>query len=299
MRLASFRAAGKDRFGIVASSGLVDVSERTSAPDLRTALARGVDALERFADAPADWSFDDVTWLPPVTNPTHVIGVGLNTKSHFEETASLMRRQPGDYHRYPRLFMRSPLSHVGHEAAVLVPAVSPCLDYEGEIALVIGRSGRRVAPDRAMDCVAGYACYNDGSVRDFQTHSNQVTAGKNFPASAAFGPWITTSSDVPDPSSLTLETRVNGEVRQRLEPGDLIFSHAELVSYISTVFALQPGDVVLTGSPAGIGALTSTWLRAGDRVEIAVSGVGVLRNRVENEPTGGDDKEVDEHDREQ
>ena len=104
---------------------------------------------------------------------------------------------------------------------------------------------------------------------------------------------------MPDPSSLTLETRVNGEVRQRLEPGDLIFSHAELVSYISTVFALQPGDVVLTGSPAGIGALTSTWLRAGDRVEIAVSGVGVLRNPVENEPTGGDDKEVDEHDREQ
>jgi 2-keto-4-pentenoate hydratase/2-oxohepta-3-ene-1,7-dioic acid hydratase in catechol pathway len=220
MRLASFIAADQKRFGIVTATGLVDLTERLDVPGLRAALGHGIDQFGRFGGASSDWSPDDVTWLPPITDPVHVTGVGLNTRSHFEETAELMGRTSGDFPRYPRLFMRSPMSHVGHGEPVVVPAESDQLDYEGEIAVIIGRECHRVPARRAMDCVAGYACYNDGSVRDFQFHSNQATAGKNFVASGAFGPWLVTADEVPDPSALTLETRVNGEIRQRLEPGD-------------------------------------------------------------------------------
>jgi 2-keto-4-pentenoate hydratase/2-oxohepta-3-ene-1,7-dioic acid hydratase in catechol pathway len=280
MKLASFTAEGHDRFGIVAATGLVDLSARLRAPDLKAAIGLGPRELEPFANAPSDWSFDDVTWLPPITSPTHVIGIGLNTRSHFAETADLMGRAPGDYPRYPRLFTRSPLSHVGHGQPVVIPDVSAELDYEGEIALIIGRPCRGVTAQDAPRYILGYACYNDGSVRDFQTHSNQVTAGKNFVASGAFGPWLVTADEVPEPSRLTLETRVNGEVRQRLDLTDLIFGFGELVAYISQIYALQPGDTILTGSPAGIGALTQNWLRAGDRVEIEIPAVGTLGNPV-------------------
>jgi 2-keto-4-pentenoate hydratase/2-oxohepta-3-ene-1,7-dioic acid hydratase in catechol pathway len=280
MKLASFTAERHDRFGIVTATGLVDLSTRLPAPDLKAALRLGRQALEPFANAPADWTLDEVTLLPPITNPTHVIGIGLNTRSHFEETAALMGRVPGDYPRHPRLFMRGPLSHVGHGQPLVVPRVSDQLDYEGEIALIIGRPCRGVTAREAPQYVAGYACYNDGSVRDFQTHSNQVTAGKNFVASGAFGPWIATADEVSDPSRLTLQTRVNGEIRQRLDLTDLIFGFGDLIAYISQIYALQPGDTILTGSPAGIGALQQNWLRAGDRVEIEIPAVGTLSNPV-------------------
>jgi len=280
MKLASFTVEGRDRFGIVTATGLVDLSARLRAPDLRTAIALDLGELEPFASAPSDWALDDVTWLPPITNPTHVIGIGLNTRSHFAETAELMGRVPGDYPKHPRLFMRSPLSHVGHGQPVVIPDVSASLDYEGEIALIIGRPCRGVTAQEADRHVLGYACYNDGSVRDFQTHSNQVTAGKNFVASGAFGPWLVTADEVPDPSRLTLRTRVNGQVRQRLDMSDLIFGFGELIAYISQIYELRPGDAILTGSPAGIGALSQNWLRAGDRVEIEIPAVGTLSNPV-------------------
>lgn len=280
MKLASFTAQGRDRFGIVTAGGLVDLSTRLRAPDLKAAIELGSRALEPFVNAPSDWALGDVTWLPPITNPTHVIGIGLNTRSHFTETAELMHRVPGDYPRHPRLFMRGPLSHLGHGQPLVIPAVSAELDYEGEVALIIGRPCHGVSARDAADHILGYACYNDGSVRDFQMHSNQVTAGKNFVGSGAFGPWFVTADEVPDPARLTLQTRVNGEVRQRLDMTDLIFGFGELVAYISQIYALQPGDVILTGSPAGIGALTQNWLRAGDRVEIEIPAVGTLSNPV-------------------
>jgi len=282
VRLASFIAAGQQRFGIVTATGLVDLTERLDAPGLRAALGHGVDRLSRFAGASSDWSPGDVTWLPPITDPVHVIGIGLNTRSHFEETAELMGRTPGDFPKYPRLFMRSPLSQVGHGQPVVIPEVSDQLDYEGEIALIIGRPCRGVTVGESAQYVAGYSCYNEGSVRDFQMHSNQVTAGKNFVASGAFGPWIVTADEVPDPSRLTLQTRVNGEVRQQLEMSDLIFTFGELIAYISQIYELRPGDTIVTGSPAGIGALSRNWLRAGDRVEIEIPAVGTLSNPVVN-----------------
>jgi 2-keto-4-pentenoate hydratase/2-oxohepta-3-ene-1,7-dioic acid hydratase in catechol pathway len=279
MRLASFRAGDRHRFGIVSGAGIIDLVGKIAARDVKDVLENPAEASALKREK-ADWSFEEVVWQPPIMSPAHIIGIGLNTKSHFEETAEIMRRTPGDYPVYPRLFMRSPFSHVGHEAPLVIPKVSNHLDYEGEIAVVIGKSGRYIAPEDALKHIGGYACYNDGSVRDYQTHSNQVTAGKNFEASGAFGPWLLTADELPDPSALTLQTRVNGEVRQNLILSDLIFSFADLISYISQVIPLQVGDVIITGSPAGIGALTENWLRPGDRVEIEIPQVGTLSNAV-------------------
>ena len=283
MRLASFVAEGQDRFGIVKDDGLIDLTRHIEAPSLRHALASGTDAITPHGGERIDWTFDQVRWLPTIPDPVHIVALGLNTKSHFEETAELMNRKPGDYPQYPRLFMRSPLSVVGHEERIRRPQVSSRLDYEGEIALVIGRSCRYVPVEDALASVAGVTCANDGSVRDFQRHTDQITAGKNFPASGALGPWMTTLDEIGDLDDLSLDVRVNGETRQRCTSDDLIFSFAEMISYISTVFALQPGDVILSGSPAGIGALSNAWLAPGDEVEVEVSGVGVLRNGVADE----------------
>lgn len=283
MKLASFKVHGKESFGIVVATGVVDLSHRVKATDLRSAFELGVDCLAKFSNEPVDLKSNEVEWLPPITRPTHMIGIGLNTKSHFEETAELMKRKPGDYPSHPRLFMRSPLSVVGSGQAIQLPQASSQLDYEGEIAVVIGRAGRRIRPEAALEHIGGYACYNDGSVRDFQTHSNQVTAGKNFFASGSFGPWITTSDEIPDPSALVLTTHVNGELRQTLQMPDLIFSFSDLIVYISQILPLQVGDVILTGSSAGIGALTGNWLKPGDRLDIDIPQVGRLSNPIVQE----------------
>jgi 2-keto-4-pentenoate hydratase/2-oxohepta-3-ene-1,7-dioic acid hydratase in catechol pathway len=284
MKLASFAVDGEERFGIVVANGIVDLRGRVPGTDLRSTLEtlRPKD-LAAFANASPDWALERVQWLPPISRPMHTIGIGLNTRSHFEETAELMKRQPGDYPVHPRLFMRSPLSCVGHGQPITIPRVSTQLDYEGEIAIVIGRGGRYIEARHALEHIGGYSCYNDGSVRDFQVHSNQVTAGKNFFSSGSFGPWMVTSDEVQDPSTLTLQTRVNGELRQSLVMNDLLFSFADLIAYISQILPLQVGDVILTGSPAGIGALTGNWLEAGDVLEIEVPQIGLLSNPIVRE----------------
>ena len=283
MKLASFLAEGMHSYGIVGERGLIDLRRRLGFPDLKAALAHQDRLDPSLAAAAVDYAFADVRLEAPLKNPTHIIGIGLNTKSHFEETATLMSRKPGDYPRFPRLFQRSPLSVVGHGEAIFVPRASEQLDYEGEIALIIGKPGRHVPESAALDHIAGFSLANDGSVRDFQMHSNQVTAGKNFHASGSIGPWIVTRQSIGDIAALTFATRVNGELRQRLTMDDLIFSFAKLISYISTIFFLQPGDIILTGSPEGIGALRQSWLRPGDIVEIDSPQIGTLRNTVRAE----------------
>jgi len=280
MKLASFFAEGAHSYGIVGDRGLIDLKRRLRFPDLKAALEHQDSIDASLATAEVDYAFADVRFEAPIKSPTHIIGIGLNTKSHFEETAALMSRKPGDYPPFPRLFQRSPLSLVGHEEQIVVPRASEQLDYEGEIALFIGKPARYVDEATALDHLAGFSCANEGSVRDFQMHSTQVTAGKNFYASGSIGPWITTRQSVQDISALTFLTKINGEVRQKFAMDDLIFSFARLISYISTIFYLQPGDVILTGSPQGIGALEAKWLRPGDVVEIESPQLGTLRNTV-------------------
>jgi 2-keto-4-pentenoate hydratase/2-oxohepta-3-ene-1,7-dioic acid hydratase in catechol pathway len=214
MKLASFELAGRTGFGIVTQDGVQVADGGDHCPkSIKELLKLDPGEVGKLADRWPRVDLALVRLLPPVLDPQVIVGVGLNTKSHFEETAELMKRTPGDYPKYPRLFTRTSDSHVGHGAPIIIPGTSDQLDYEGEIAVVIGKEGRNIPEQDALSHIGGYACYNEGSVRDFQQHSNQVTAGKNFVASGSFGPWIVTSDEVPDPNQLVLETRINGELR--------------------------------------------------------------------------------------
>jgi 2-keto-4-pentenoate hydratase/2-oxohepta-3-ene-1,7-dioic acid hydratase in catechol pathway len=279
LRLASFRTRDTESYGVVDGERVIDVGYRlvSQYPTLRLAVAAlGVPALDEAARASEVWHrANDVAWLPPIPDPPKVICVGLNYRSHVQETG----RQPP---KRPLLFTRFANSQVGHEAELRHPGISTKYDYEGELAVVIGRKAHRVPAGEALECVLGYTCFNDGSVRDWQEHSTHFTAGKNFVASGACGPWIVTADEIPEPSVLQLETRVNGESWQRAPISDLVFSVPDLISYCSMFTELLPGDVIATGTPGGVGAWRKPvyWLKIGDVVEVEISGIGVLRNKV-------------------
>jgi len=284
MKLGRFHVDGQNRIGIVSDNGIIDLTNRVNANALTDLFAKkDLKKVRDLSGEPPDFALDAVKWLVPIEAPRHIIGIGLNTRSHFEETAQLMKRVPGDYPVFPRLFMRSPDSLAAHNEDLVVPKVSHQLDYEGEIAIIIGEPGRYISEETALSHVVGFTCSNDGSVRDFQQHSNQVTAGKNFQWSGSIGPSIKIVENASELESLRLSTTVNGEVRQQLRMDDLIFSFARLIAYISQIYPLATGDIILTGSPAGIGALKKLWLRSGDILEIAIEGMGVLRNTVRQE----------------
>jgi len=284
MRLASYRVNGSDSFGIVvgaegAAPGVVDLKVRTKLADLKALLARGVETAKPWATEKADHLVQDVELLAPIPNPEHIVGVGLNTRSHAREAAEFFQIEIEEP-LYPRLFLRSPASHVGHRGNLIIPGKSPSLDFEGEIAVVVGKAGRYIQKANALSHVAGVSCYNDGSVREYQRHSDQVTPAKNFVASGAFGPWITTLDEAGPVPGLVMELRVNGELRQRLTMDDLIFDISSIIEYVSQPFHLQPGDVIAIGSPAGIGAIVGRYLQRGDLVEITIPTVGTLVNPV-------------------
>lgn len=279
MRLASFKTRDRESYGVVDGERIVDIGYRLSSQyaTLRLAVAGlGVSGIAGAAKASEVWHrAADIIWMPPITDPLKVICVGLNYRSHVIETG----RQPPEK---PLLFTRFANSQVGHEAALRHPGISSRYDYEGELAVVIGKRTHRVTPEGALDSVLGYTCFNDGSVRDWQEHSSHFTAGKNFVHSGACGPWIVTADEIPDPARLTLETRVNGERVQSAPISDLVFTIPDLVSYCSMFTELLPGDTIATGTPGGVGAWRTPkyWLKVGDVVEIDITGIGVLRNQV-------------------
>jgi 2-keto-4-pentenoate hydratase/2-oxohepta-3-ene-1,7-dioic acid hydratase in catechol pathway len=279
VKIVSFRTADGTSFGVLSDRGVVDAGRRLQLPDLRAALTAG--ALGKVATLVAeqpDHALVDLQLLPPVPNPDKVFCVGLNYATHLKETG---RENPP----YPMLFPRYPESQVGHLQPMLRPPESEMFDFEGELAVVIGRRGRRVDPAKALDHVAGYACYNDGTLRDWQRHTSQFLPGKNFAGSGSFGPWLVTADEIPDPSRLILETRLNGQVMQHAPVSDLIFDVSALIAYISTFLTLEPGDVISTGTTGGVGAFRKppVWMRAGDTIEIEISGIGVLSNPIVDE----------------
>ncbi len=286
MRIASFRRPdGAASYGIVAGGivagggvaggGVVDLGLRLPYPDVRALLAAGALAeAARHAGAMPDLPLDGLDFLPAVPGERKVLCVGLNYRAHVAESAG--REVPEN----PRIFARLADSVIAHGAPMWRPRNSTHFDYEGELAAVIGRPGRHIPEARALEHVAAYTCFNDGSVRDFQKHS--VTAGKNFPATGPLGPWLVTADAIPDPAALTLVTRVNGQERQRSSTGDMILSVAALIAYISAFTPLAPGDVIATGTPEGVANARKPppWLAPGDVVEVEISGIGVLRNPV-------------------
>ncbi len=286
MQLISFRKADRASYGVVVEDGIVDVGWRLGKrlPDLKSALAQGAlaDVAQVAATAKPTLKLDEVEFLPVIPNPDKIICAGVNYEAHRIE----MGREKD---KYVMLFSRYPDTIVGHGQHLIRPAASGRYDYEGEIAVVIGRAARNVSRDNAMDYVAGFTCFMDGSVRDFQNHTSQFMPGKNFLMSGAMGPWLVTTDSVGDPHKMTLTTRVNGKVMQEGVLGDLSFPVAEIVEYASRWTRLMPGDVISTGTPGGVGNARKSpvFLRSGDVVEVQVAGVGTLRNPVRDEPPGG------------
>jgi 2-keto-4-pentenoate hydratase/2-oxohepta-3-ene-1,7-dioic acid hydratase in catechol pathway len=282
MKLISFRRKGRDSYGVVTSGGIVDVGRELgdSYATLGAVLRAGaLDAVrDAAAGASADVALDAIEYLPPITDPPKIVCIGLNYKTHIEETG---RPAP----EYPILFPRYPDSHVGNGEPMVCPKVSDKYDFEGELAFVIGKEGRHIAAAAALDYVAGYSCYNDGSIRDYQRHTTQFMPGKTFWRSGAFGPCLVTTDELPDPGAMTLLTRLNGEEMQRTGTDDLLFGVPELIEYMSAIAPIQPGDVISTGTTGGVGFARKppVWMKAGDTIEVEISGIGTLTNPIIDE----------------
>ncbi len=284
MKFLSFNHAGKDSYGALTSKGIVDLgAHHPELPDLREVLRQqrlGSLGLEA-AGSDADFAIDDVEFLPTIPNPEKIICIGVNYANRNAEY-----QDGSDLPQYPSVFMRTRESLVGHQQTLMRPPESEQLDYEGEIVMVIGREGRRIARDQAMQHVAGLTLMNEGSVRDWLRHSKfNVTQGKNFERSGALGPHMVSSDELDPMSELRLLTRVNGEERQNDTTANLMFPFDYLVSYVSTFCRLKPGDIIATGTPNGAGARFNPpkYLRQGDVVEVEVAEIGILRNTVANE----------------
>lgn len=284
MRLASFENEGRASYGIVRDNGIVDAGRRLGEryADLQAVLAAdALSELRTLENAEPDMGFTEVEHLPVIPKAEKILCVGINYMGHIKETG----REPPEY---PVLFTRYADSFVGHDQAIVRPAVSNDLDYEGELAIVIGKPAWHVKRDNALEHVAGYTCCNEGSVRDFQFHTIQFTAGKNFYRSGSIGPWLLTADEQPDPTQFHLQTRINGEVLQDAPVSDLCFSIPELIEYCSIWTPLAPGDIIVTGTPGGVGRVRKPpiWMKPGDIVEIDIDGLGTLRNSIADEHTG-------------
>ncbi|HEX7115701.1 MAG TPA: fumarylacetoacetate hydrolase family protein [Steroidobacter sp.] len=278
MRLASFAISNRTSWGVVEGEALADVGAvlKSSFADLRSAIAgqayreirEALSSAERFATA-------EVTWLPVIPNPDKILCIGINYEEHRQETGRPKME-------YPTVFVRFANSQSGHLQNVPRPRVSTDLDYEGELAVIIGKGSRYIPRREALAHVAGYACYNDMSVRDWQRHTQQFTPGKNFPGTGAFGPWMVTADELPDIAPLRLQTRVNGTVVQSATFSQMIFDVPRLIEYCSTFTRLEPGDVIVTGTPGGVGSRRQPplWLKPGDVTEVEIEKVGLLRNRI-------------------
>jgi 2-keto-4-pentenoate hydratase/2-oxohepta-3-ene-1,7-dioic acid hydratase in catechol pathway len=284
MKLMSYEKDGQTSFGLAREDGVVDLAGRLDPAHQRIQDILGADIvarLKQFETAPIDHKFEDIRFLPPIPRPDRLICIGLNYKTHVDE-ARRVRGPMIDTPTYPMVFFRNPASQVGHREEIVRPKVSEQYDFEGEVAVIIGRGGRHIPAEQALEHVAGYSCYNDGSIRDYQRHSTQWGPGKNFDRSGSFGPWIMTSDEIPDPTKMVLITRLNGEEMQHASVGDLIFDVPALIAYCSTVMTLVPGDVIVSGTTGGVGGarVPPVWLKPGDTLEVEVQPVGVLRNDV-------------------
>ncbi|MGY2313282.1 fumarylacetoacetate hydrolase family protein [Pseudomonas sp. SDO5522_S412] len=282
MKLASFSVQGRTTYGVVDGDQLIDLEsvKPTFGADLKQAIIAHrlgeltpavLASLPRVAMA-------DVTFLPVIANPGKVLCIGINYATHVRETGR-------DMPTHPMIFTRFADSQVAHLQPIIRPKASHKLDFEGELAVVIGKTARHVKAADALDYVAGYACYNDGSVRDWQKHTIQFVPGKNFPNTGGFGPWLVTRDEIGDPQNLELTTRLNGEVMQHTCTSDMIFSVSQLIEYCSTFTELAPGDVIVSGTTGGVGAFRAppVWMKPGDTVEVEIAGIGILRNNIADE----------------
>ena len=285
MKIVTFEVDGRKRFGLVSGDAVIDLRDRTSMPSVVALLASGrLMEARTFALERPDYKLSDVTLLPCIPDPPHFYCIGVNYAGHLAEAqkAGLPRSRP----TRPSIFMRYPESYVGHGQDIILPGVSTSFDYEIELAVVMGKSGRYIEKDAALSHVAGYTIFNDGSIRDWQSHTQQVGPGKNFLATGALGPWLVTTDEVGDVGNLALELKLNGTTLQKGTTREMIFDVADIISYISAFMPLSPGDLISTGTPAGVGSLRNPpiFMKDGDICELTIEKIGTLRNRVVAEP---------------
>lgn len=284
MKFMSFERDDRKSFGIATEQGVIDLKDRyPQLADLRDLIRAGTmaEVARGCADAQPDIGYADLKFLPTIPNPEKIICIGVNYANRNAEY-----KDGSDAPKYPSVFMRTRESLVGHENPILDPPESDQLDYEGEIVIVIGKEGRRIAESDAHKHIAGLTIMNEGSLRDFLRHAKfNVTQGKNFANSGALGPWLVTPDELDPTGNLQVITRVNGEERQNDVTDNLMFPFRYLISYLSTFYHLKPGDVIATGTPNGAGARFDPpkYLKHGDVVEVEVPGIGILKNKVERE----------------
>jgi 2-keto-4-pentenoate hydratase/2-oxohepta-3-ene-1,7-dioic acid hydratase in catechol pathway len=280
MKLASYIADGTEAFGVVSGDGVITMNDRFGgrAANLRDALA--ADMLPQIREAAshgrADHKLSDIKFLPVIPNPELITCAGINYKAHAAEGGRDIPKQPS-------MFIRRTNTLVGHEGELIRPLLSTHFDFEGELSVVIGRGGRHIRQENALDHVAGYTILVDGSVRDYQKFS--VTSGKNWPGTGPLGPWLVTTDEIPDPSKLTLMTRLNGKEMQHSGTDMLIYSIPQIIAFVSDFTPLTPGDIIATGTPEGVGHRRTPpiYMKAGDVLEVEITGIGTLRNRVVDE----------------
>ncbi|HEX3440970.1 MAG TPA: fumarylacetoacetate hydrolase family protein [Pseudolabrys sp.] len=284
MKLASYRVRGRESFGVVVGEGVVDLKLRLG-PHYETALDLFRDgALDKAREAArgvrADYPAHEVEWLPPLLSPEKILCIGINYANRNADYGDQ------DIPQYPSMFYRAPNSLVGHMQPIVRPRESDQLDYEGEIALVIGRGGRRIAQEEALGHVAGVTLCNEGTIRDWIRHGKfNVTQGKNWDATGSIGPWIALTDEVDLSKPLRITVKINGEITQDDTTASMIKSFSDLIVYVSTFMTLKPGDIIVTGTPVKLGPRTDppVWLKAGDMIEIECPEIGVLRNTVVEE----------------
>jgi 2-keto-4-pentenoate hydratase/2-oxohepta-3-ene-1,7-dioic acid hydratase in catechol pathway len=278
MKLATFKTAQGISYGIVTAKGIVDLKRYVGNQfaDLKALIAANgqAEAAKHLGKTP-DYKESDIIFLPVIPNPDKIVCVGLNYQDHVQETGR-------DNTEQPAIFLRVNESQVGHKQPIIRPKESKNLDFEAEIAVIIGKPGRRISQADAWSHIAGYSCYNDGSVRDWQRHTIQWTAGKNFAQTGGFGPWMVTADEIPPNTKMTLSCRLNGERMQHATTEQMIFKIPKIIEYVSAWTTLLPGDVLVTGTPGGVGARRTPplWMKPGDKVEIEIDKIGILENSI-------------------
>ena len=277
MKFLSFRAGGAAHYGVVDGNDVVDLTPRLKYPDLKALIAAdaSAEAEREVKGAPADFTLEQITFDPVIPKPSKIICLGLNYEAHLNETGMTK-------HAYPTIFTRWADTQVGHLQPLIKPRNSDKFDYEGELAVIIGKGGRHIAEADAMNHIAGYSCYNEASVRDFQRHASQFTPGKNFPGTGAFGPFLVTRDEMGALAGKKIQTRLNGDTLQSSTLDMMIFPPSRLIEYISSWTALAPGDVIVSGTPGGVGWVRKPplWMTPGDSIEVEIDGVGLLKNNI-------------------
>ena len=282
MKLISFLNQGVPSYGIVQGDDVLDLTPilGAQAPDLKALIAKDLlgAAAEAAKTQPFTLKFSQLTLLPVIPNPGQIFCIGLNYGEHVQETGNKVTEKPV-------VFTRFPDSQVAHNQDILRPAESHRLDYEAEIAIVIGKGGRRIKEEDAWDHIVGYACYNDGSIRDWQVATSQWIPGKNFYKTGGFGPWMVTADEIKPGQVMRLQTILNGQVLQDTTTDKMIHSIPRQIAYISTFLPLSPGDVIVTGTPGGVGNKRDPqiFMKPGDICEIVVDAIGTLRNTIRDE----------------